>query len=67
MAQVLIFADGGHTKSARLHFEEAAFEVEEATGEGHELTWKLLGLATMALVSAAGWAAILMVARHFLH
>jgi len=67
MAQVLIIADGGHTKLASFPLDEGVYQVEDDTGEEHELSWRLIGLATMAVVSAAGWLGILTLARHFLH
>jgi len=67
MAHVLIVGKDGHARLARFRLEEDACEVEETPAEEHELSWRLLGLATMVLVSAAGWVLILMAARHFLH
>jgi len=67
MAHVLIVADNGHTRLAQSHLNEEVWQVEEEPVEADELSWKLLGLATMVLISAAGWALVLLAARHFLH
>ena len=67
MAHVLIVADNGHTRLAQFHLNQKAWQVEEEPVEADDLSWKLLGLATMVLVSAAGWALLLFTARHFIH
>jgi hypothetical protein len=66
MAQVLIVAGDGHARLARVHFDEEVSAVEETPVEEHELSWRLIGLAIMAVVSAAGWVVILAAAKHFL-
>jgi len=67
MAHVLIVADNRHTRLAQFHLNEEVWEAEEEPVGKDDLSWKLLGLATMVLVSAAGWAVLLLAARHFLH
>jgi len=66
MAQVPIVVGDGHAKLALVHFDEQVSAVEETPTEEHELSWRLIGLAVMAVVSAAGWVVILAAARHFL-
>jgi len=67
MAQVVTISDRGRARLARLYFREETSEVGDSSGEERQLSWQLLGVATMVLVSAAGWAVIMVVVRHFLH
>ena len=67
MAQVVTIANRGRARLARLYSKEETSEVRDGSEQEHELSWRLLGVATMVLVSVAGWAGILMVVRHFLH
>jgi hypothetical protein len=68
MAHVLIIGEDGRSKLAHLRQigNSCELELDETTSEEYKLSWKVLGIATMALVSAAGWVAILAAARHFL-
>ena len=67
MAQVVTIANRGRARLARLYSREETSEVRDSWEEERELSWQLLGVATMVLVSGAGWAVIMVVVRHFLH
>jgi hypothetical protein len=69
MAHVLIIGEDGRSRLAHLRQvgRSCELEVEENPSNVYKLSWRVLGIATMALVSAAGWVAIVAAARHFLH
>ncbi|HEX8816346.1 MAG TPA: hypothetical protein VF753_12665 [Terriglobales bacterium] len=67
MAHVLIIDDFGRSRLAHLRQNGNTCEVEledETASDDSKLSWKVLGIATMALVSGAGWLAILFAAKH---
>jgi hypothetical protein len=69
MAHVLIIGDDGRSRLAHLRQVGNAceLEMEDQSSDDYKLSWKVLGIATMAVVSAAGWFGILAAARYFFH
>ena len=67
MAHMLIVGQDGRTKLVHYHLEGDVCRVDEMPAEEHELSWRLLGLVSIAAVSIAGWMVVLMALRHLLH
>jgi hypothetical protein len=69
MAHVLIIDEAGNARLAHLRQigDACQLEMEDQASDDYKLSWKVLGVATMAVVSAAGWLGILAAARYFLH
>jgi hypothetical protein len=69
MAHVLIIDDFGRSRLAHLRQNGNSCEVEldETASEDYKLSWKVLGIATMAVVSGAGWIGIVAAAHYLFH
>jgi hypothetical protein len=66
MAHVLIVGVDGRTTRARLRLDGTLCKVRDSSAEPSGLPGVILGLATITVVSAAGWVLVLTAVKYLL-